>query len=627
MSDAAAAALAAVPARRWQRLDPWQRCLRHLLGVSLRGLGAPADLHLELHAPPPPAAVHLALRASASAVHATLAVSPPPSPPPPPLYTSAPARGTANPTWTFDPLPLGADGGALRAVRLRVRAGGATLCDHLLVFAHLAHLVTDLAFPPLLPAATPLLHFDDGLCVARAALAPLAAAGLLLPSPPRPPAGTRRLDAARLAASLDAAVALRRRLAAAEAENAAAAAAMGAALAARAAARRRAAACEARAAAARALAAARDAAAAAAARAKARLAAAAAARREGEAAIAAAAAAAAARREEAAAATAAAAAAAAALRDARAAADGARRRLVRQAAAALPLSGGGRWRAVCGLRLPLLEPGQPLALGGGEEEEASAALGVLAQLVASLARALGVCLRYPLRLHSSRSAVIDPSPPPHAEAAASARRGAAVLPLYARGVESGRLHHAILLLGRDVQQLLWAVGAPPEHPPWHLIPALQLLVARAATDAADGRRAPADGAMAVARSPWIAQGRRRVLSPLPPSPPPLSPPPPPTSPPFPPPFLRTAAAHPHPPAARSSDSDGGDVYGPLLRHEPAEGAGGAAKVGDALLSSRGGGSRVAAPLPAAAERGVEVQPRTTDSGSSLFSPVLIESPD
>lgn len=45
-----------------------------------------------------------------------------------------------------------------------------------------------------------------------------------------------------------------------------------------------------------------------------------------------------------------------------------------------------------------------------------------------------------------------------------------------KGVEAARFHHGVLLLGRNVQQLLWSLGQPPQHPPWHVLPSLQLLL-------------------------------------------------------------------------------------------------------------------------------------------------------
>lgn len=139
----------------------------------------------------------------------------------------------------------------------------------------------------------------------------------------------------------------------------------------------------------------------------------------------------------------------------------------------------------------------PLAMASGaaaDEEDVAAVLGGAAQLAVNVARLLDVTLRYPLRLAGSRSSIEDP---PHviavngggAPAAAlaggfaggplsgsfaasmvrgsgsgSGLLGSAVaakssnFPLYARGSEPQRLQHALMLLCRNVHQLLHALG-------------------------------------------------------------------------------------------------------------------------------------------------------------------------
>jgi len=100
-------------------------------------------------------------------------------------------------------------------------------------------------------------------------------------------------------------------------------------------------------------------------------------------------------------------------------------------------------------------------------------------------------LRYRIKLESSRSSIEDfahacfPSDaarlPSRSSIIASSNASSQrplVYPLYVKGVESAKLHHGILLLGRNIQQLLWTVGQAPEYPPWHLIPALQQLFRR-----------------------------------------------------------------------------------------------------------------------------------------------------
>ena len=171
--------LSNVSARHLLRLDGWQRCLRQLVGVHIRGLDAPMDVHVELQVPPPPASVRLTLMPLGGGVRATVVVhteAQASNEGDPLLYRSETVLRTANPTWSFEPLPLGPNAGALRSVRVvvyRVNAAdddggeGATsiVWQQTVVFEKLVHLVTELAFPDLLPPGTLLLQFEDGLCI------------------------------------------------------------------------------------------------------------------------------------------------------------------------------------------------------------------------------------------------------------------------------------------------------------------------------------------------------------------------------------------------------------------------------------------------------------------------------
>ena len=55
-------------------------------------------------------------------------------------------------------------------------------------------------------------------------------------------------------------------------------------------------------------------------------------------------------------------------------------------------------------------------------------------------------------------------------------------PLYPKGADPMKLQHAVLLLGRNVQQLLLALGELPPQPPRNILPALHLLVQRIAAE-------------------------------------------------------------------------------------------------------------------------------------------------
>ena len=155
-----------------QRHDGWQRSLRQVVGVSLRGLGHPSDLFMELRPLLTCVTVEAALSARSGRVSVALAVQsegPPGSDPAdPPLYRSETALDTANPTWPLSPETLPPLAGALRAVRITVRrrslvgGEGPVLWDRAVFFEQLAHVVTELAPPLLLPAGTLLLEFGDG---------------------------------------------------------------------------------------------------------------------------------------------------------------------------------------------------------------------------------------------------------------------------------------------------------------------------------------------------------------------------------------------------------------------------------------------------------------------------------
>ena len=109
--------------RHLMRLDNWQRCLRQLVGVSIRGLDVPANLRLELHTPPPPTSIDVALTVCGGTVRLFVKVHAKKRDGPegePLLYRSETVCSTANPTWSFEPLPLGPHAGALRSVHVMV---------------------------------------------------------------------------------------------------------------------------------------------------------------------------------------------------------------------------------------------------------------------------------------------------------------------------------------------------------------------------------------------------------------------------------------------------------------------------------------------------------------------------
>jgi hypothetical protein len=111
-----------------------------------------------------------------------------------------------------------------------------------------------------------------------------------------------------------------------------------------------------------------------------------------------------------------------------------------------------------------------------------------------VARLLSVTLRYPVRLGASRCSIDDP--PSAAAAGHGGRNGngatatatalkaqqIATYPLYPKGADPMKLQHAVLLLGRNVQQLLLALGELPPQPPRNILPALHLLVQRIAAE-------------------------------------------------------------------------------------------------------------------------------------------------
>ena len=126
---------------------------------------------------------------------------------------------------------------------------------------------------------------------------------------------------------------------------------------------------------------------------------------------------------------------------------------------------------------------------GIDEESLADVLGGAAQLVVLIAKLLSVSLRYPIRRCSSRSSIDEQPLPPAshvigsgsgaaAGSAASPRAPSPPYPLYSRGVDPIRLQHGVELLGRNVQQLLHALGAPPLHPTSQIMPALHYLFQR-----------------------------------------------------------------------------------------------------------------------------------------------------
>ena len=129
-----------------------------------------------------------------------------------------------------------------------------------------------------------------------------------------------------------------------------------------------------------------------------------------------------------------------------------------------------------------------------DEEDVAAVLGDAALLVVHVARLLSVTLRYPVRLGASRCSIDEP--PSAAAAGHGGRNGngatatatalkaqqIVTYPLYPKGADPMKLQHAVLLLGRNVQQLLLALGELPPQPPRNILPALHLLVQRIAAE-------------------------------------------------------------------------------------------------------------------------------------------------
>lgn len=155
-----------------QRHDAWQRCLRQVSGVSLRSLGAPADLFMELRPPLNSVTVQVGLTLHSGRVRIRLTVDaqgPPGSAPSdPPLYRSETAFSTANPCWPLSVETLPPLVGSLRGVRITAKRRAAAgdeievVWERIVFFDQLAHLVTELAPPMLLPAGSLLVEFDDG---------------------------------------------------------------------------------------------------------------------------------------------------------------------------------------------------------------------------------------------------------------------------------------------------------------------------------------------------------------------------------------------------------------------------------------------------------------------------------
>ena len=171
---------------------------------------------------------------------------------------------------------------------------------------------------------------------------------------------------------------------------------------------------------------------------------------------------------------------------------------------------------------------------GADDEEVAATLGYAAQLVAAAARHLGVRLKHAVRPVGSRSLMHEApaeapakpgaaagggagSSPAGAAAAGSGAAGAAaaggggtqvrVWPLYGKGVESGRLAHALRLLMQDVHQLLDALGVQWRDNPSSSSSSSSSAAAAAAAAASP----PPSGAAAAAASP--SPGGGAALSP------------------------------------------------------------------------------------------------------------------
>ena len=147
------------------------------------------------------------------------------------------------------------------------------------------------------------------------------------------------------------------------------------------------------------------------------------------------------------------------------------------------------------------QAGISMSIGSSsDEEELAAVLGGAAQLTVNVARLLSLALRYPIRLGGSRSSIEER--PLHLTPGANGGLGggataalpssmlktstmpvlskALTYPLYSKGVDSLKVQHGVLLLGRNIQQLLHALDELPPHPPRHILPALHLLFQRMA---------------------------------------------------------------------------------------------------------------------------------------------------
>ena len=172
----------------------WPRSLRHFIGLSIRSLTppedarGPPDLFVKLLPPPAAARAWLQLEVRGGAVAARVGAQTERSrtPLPVPLYESEVLTHSLNPTWMLSESSLPAAARTLRSVVVSVHRAHPTgtycLWERLVCFDSLVHVVTELSPPARLPPDTLLLHFEDGTCLSRDALAPLDAAGLLAPT-------------------------------------------------------------------------------------------------------------------------------------------------------------------------------------------------------------------------------------------------------------------------------------------------------------------------------------------------------------------------------------------------------------------------------------------------------------
>ncbi len=85
-----------------------------------------------------------------------------------------------------------------------------------------------------------------------------------------------------------------------------------------------------------------------------------------------------------------------------------------------------------------------------DQEELAAALGFAGHLVSMIALYLGVRLRYPLIIYSSRSSIQDPI----------TRGGDKTYPLFLKGQEKGHVEYAIYLLNKNIEQLSSHISLP-----------------------------------------------------------------------------------------------------------------------------------------------------------------------